>query len=474
MAIKTEQKSHLGRYASLYLLVIGGVVLLWGLLQLGSWLTADAITPVPAQPIEHPGFFAEWLAHLNHPVAHFFLQLLVIMGACRLCGFLARQISQPAVMGEIFAGILLGPSLFGLIWPEAMTYLFPADSIKPLQLVSQLGLILFMFTVGLDVDLAYLRSKSYVAVVISHVSIVGPYLLGVMLAIALYSSYAPPGIAFIPFALFMGIAMSITAFPVLARIIHEREIGHTPFGSLALICAAIDDASAWCILAFVVAIVKATSLTGAVFTVGLSGLYIFVMFQVVRPWLATKVQVILDKGNNPTSLALLVLFVSALVTEIIGIHALFGAFVAGAMMPTQGQVRQQFLLKLEDISVLVLLPLFFTLTGLRTQIGLLNQPVLWLICVGIIAVAIAGKFGSTFITARALGQNIADASRLGILMNTRGLMELIVLNIGYDLGILSREIFTMLVIMAIVTTFMTGPALAWVEKRMARLDAEAT
>lgn len=464
MVTETKPSSNWQRQVALYAIVLVGIGLLWGLLHLGSWIYVDsATTTMPSKSVSNH-IWSEWLVHIKSPVAHFLLQLLVIMVASRLFGAWARKINQPAVMGEIFAGIFLGPSLFGLVWPEAMAFVFPKEALPSLQLVSQLGLVLFMFTVGLELDLNHLRHQSYAAAVISNISIVCPYLLGVALSLFLYASYAPPGIPFMAFALFMGIAMSITAFPVLARIIQERRLGHTSFGTLALICAAMNDASAWCILAFVIAVVKSTSLLGASFTVILSALYIGGMLKWVRPWLSNRLATNLQNGQESAAPALLVLFLSALVAEVIGIHALFGAFLAGVIMPTDRELRHRLILKLEDVSVLVLLPLFFTLTGLRTQIGLLNQPELWLVCLAIIAVAIAGKFGSTLLAARTLGQSWADASRLGILMNTRGLMELVVLNIGYDLGILSQEIFTMLVLMALLTTFMTGPALAWVER----------
>jgi Kef-type K+ transport system membrane component KefB len=392
------------------------------------------------------------------------MQLLVILAATRTCGWLARKVGQPAVMGEITAGILLGPSLLGLIWPDAMAFLFAPETLKPLQLVSQLGLVLFMFVIGMELEISYLQRKTQAAVVISHMSIVFPYVLGVALAAFLYRAYAPPTTSFLAFALFMGIAMSITAFPVLARILQERNITHTSFGAMALTCAAVDDVTAWCLLAAVVAIVKATSLGATLLTLGLSVAFVAVMLRGVRSLLFAWHQRYPVTGTAHVAGALFVMLLAALCTEIIGIHALFGAFLAGVVMPTAPSFRAHLRSRIEDLSLIVLLPLFFAFTGLRTQVGLLNAPGLWGVCALIIAVAVLGKYGGTLFAARATGHSWLDSHRLGFLMNTRGLMELVALNIGYDLGILSPEVFTMLVLMALVTTFMTGPGLTWVER----------
>jgi len=328
--------------------------------------------------------------------------------------------------------------------------------------------------IGLELDIHLLKHKAHTAVVVSHASIIIPFAMGVSLAYFLYVSFAPPHISFLAFGLFMGIAMSVTAFPVLARILHERGLTKTSVGSLALTCAAADDVTAWCILAAVIAIVQAGNLFSAVFTVLLALVYVFAMLKLVRPWLGR----LGDKpagaeGLNKTFVVIcfVVLFLSALTTEVIGIHALFGAFLAGASMPTQAGFRKVLASRIEDVSVIILLPLFFAFTGLKTQIGLLNDGLTWLICGLIITVAVAGKFGGSLLAAKFTGQSWSDSLAIGALMNTRGLMELIVLNIGYDLGVLSPTIFTMMILMALVTTFMTAPALYWIERIRSKTES---
>jgi Kef-type K+ transport system membrane component KefB len=345
-----------------------------------------------------------------------------------------------------------------------------------LHLLAQLGVILFMFFVGLELDLPAMRKRARAALLVSHTSIVAPFLLGCALALVLYSSLAPEGVGFVPFSLFMGIAMSITAFPVLARILRERGMINTPLGAIAIACAAVDDVTAWCILALVIAITKANGMGGAVMTVLLAVLFIAVMVLLVRPRVAAFAE--RDLGDERSSggrvvLALVFICAAALCTEIIGIHALFGAFLAGAIMSGSSRLGLLLRERVETFSAAFLLPLFFAFTGLRTEIGLLATVEDWLVCSGIIAVAIAGKFGGTLLASRVAGLNWHDSLTLGTLMNTRGLMELIVLNIGYDLGILSPRIFAMMVVMALVTTMMTGPVLSFLEWRRARATQQA-
>jgi Kef-type K+ transport system membrane component KefB len=320
-----------------------------------------------------------------------------------------------------------------------------------------------MFIVGLEVNVVHLRHKAHTAVVVSHASIVVPYFLGVTAALLLYTPLAGSGTTFLSFALFLGIAMSITAFPVLARILMDRGMEHTPLGTTSIACAAVDDATAWTILAFVVAIVKSTDLASSVLSMALVVVYVVAMIFVIKPrlprWLGVQPSsMTLTAGTLPA--VLVFSFSSALATEIIGIHALFGAFLAGAIMPTQAKFRDHLTLRLENFSSTFLVPLFFAFTGLRTQIGLLNDAESWMYCAAIILTATIGKLGSSMLAARFTGSSWIDSFSLGALMNTRGLMELIVINIGYDLGILSPRIFAMLVIMALVTTFMTGPLLS--------------
>ncbi|OYQ33170.1 cation/H(+) antiporter [Flavobacterium cyanobacteriorum] len=400
--------------------------------------------------------------NLTHPLALLLVQIIAILFVARLFGWICKRIGQPTVIGEMIAGIVLGPSLMGMFFPEYSALLFPKESLGNLQFLSQIGLILFMYVVGMELDLSVLRNKAKDAVIISHASIIIPFTLGTVLAYFIYDQFAPQGIAFSSFCLFLGIAMSITAFPVLARIVQERGLHRTRIGALVITCAAADDVTAWCILAAVIAIVKAGSFVSSLYILGLSVLYVLLMLYVVRPFLKRIGDLYGNKENvsKPVvAIFFLTLLISAYTTEIIGIHALFGAFMAGAIMPESMRFRNLFIEKVEDVSQIMLLPLFFVFTGLRTQIGLLDDPYMWEVCGFIILVAVVGKFLGSAITARFVGQNWRDSFTIGALMNTRGLMELIVLNIGFDLGVLSKEVFSMMVIMALATTFMTGPAL---------------
>lgn len=365
-------------------------------------------------------------------------------------------------MGEIFAGIFLGPSILGALSPSYLSYIFPANSMGYMKILSQIGLILFMFVVGMELDLNILKQKAKAATTISIVSIILPYSLGVALAYYLYAQFAPANVPFHAFALFMGIAMSITAFPVLARIIREKGLSNTRHGSIAITSAAVDDVSGWCILALVVAIVKATSVQDSVYTLLMTIAYILVMFFVVRPLLHrfSKIRDTAEVIKQSTiAVIFMVMLLSAWVTELIGIHALFGAFVAGVIMPQEWDLKKIIIDKVEDVALILLLPLFFVITGLRTEIGALNSLYLWGICLLIIFAAILGKFGGSALAAKLTGESNYSSLTIGALMNTRGLMELVILNIGYELGILKEDIFTMMVIMALVTTFMTSPLL---------------
>lgn len=431
--------------------------------QAGITEIATQAAPAAATPASE---WAQWLHTLQHPLSLLLLQIIVIVLVARLFGRLARFVKQPAVVGEIIAGICLGPSLLGWIWPGSSQFLFPADSLKSLQFLSQIGLAFFMFIVGMELDAGKVKHKAHDAIMISHASIILPFFLGVLLAYYMFPSFAPAHVSFISFALFMGIAMSITAFPVLARIVQERKLTGTPLGTLVITCAAADDITAWCMLAAVVAIAKAGSLIGTLITLAAALLFVAVMIYLVKPRLKSKLQRFMDTGRSKAAVALvfLVVLVSAWLAEVIGIHALFGAFLAGVIMPSDNTVKDLLTDKVEDVSVLLLLPIFFAFTGLRTQIGLLDRGHLWAVFGLIMLVAVIGKLGGSTLTAKLMGQNWTDALAIGALMNTRGLMELIVLNLGYDLGILSPEIFAMLVLMALATTFMTGPLLDLVKR----------
>jgi Kef-type K+ transport system membrane component KefB len=475
------------RTAQLYLLIVSlaafGIV---GILRTGNRL-APPVAPVAAQttalasphaaaPPASDSFFAAARGNLYQnatgSLSRLFLQLFIIIAVACVAGVLFTRIGQPAVVGEMIAGILLGPSLFGLLAPHTFGFVFAPSTLEPLRLFSQIGVCLFMFAVGMELDLSQLKRQVQTAIVVSHSSIVIPYLLGVILALFLYQTLAQPGASFVAFALFMGISMSITAFPVLVRILKDRNIFKTPLGSTATACAAVDDVTAWTILAFVVAIARANSLGGAAFSFGLVVVFVGLMLLIVKPglprWLGQGALDRPEPGKVTLAVVVGLVLASAFSTELIGIHALFGAFLAGAIMPSISGFREKLVVRVENISSVLLLPVFFAFTGLRTQIGLLSDARDWIICLIIIFVATLGKLGGSALAARLTGLDTRASLQLGALMNTRGLMELIALNIGYDLGILSQRIFTMLVIMAIVTTVMTGPLLTLFAKRERR------
>jgi Kef-type K+ transport system membrane component KefB len=375
-------------------------------------------------------------------------------------------------VGEVLAGILLGPSLLGWLWPAAAGFLFPPDSLGVLRLLSQIGVCLFMFVVGLELDASHLRQKAHAVLVVSHAGIMFPFLLGVLAALFLYSQFAGADASFPAFALFLGIALSITAFPVLARLLSERGLARSSLGVTAITCAAINDATAWGILACVVTIARAGYLVSTAFCLGLVFVFVAVMLWGVRPRLPQWLGVERSRGDEPSrgvvAAVLVLMIASSLATELIGIHALFGAFLAGVVMPRQPAFCEYLIVRLEHFSSLFLLPLFFAFSGLRTQVNLLNDMSSWLICLAIIGVATVGKLGGTMVAARFTGVNWNESFALGALMNTRGLVELVALNIGYDLGILPPRIFAMLVLMALVTTFMTAPLLhlgQWAKRR---------
>ena len=438
-------------------------ILMYWIVQRGKVLELGRIINVPGGgSSQWEEFVSSFLTNLHHPLSILLAQIITIILVARILGWICQKIGQPTVIGEIIAGIVLGPSLIGLYFPEFSNALFPTQSLGNLQFLSQIGLILFMFMVGMELDLKTLKNKAHEAIVISHASIIIPFALGMGLAYYIYQSFAPTGVLFLSFGLFIGIAMSITAFPVLARIVHERGIHKTRLGAIVITCAAVDDITAWCLLAAVIAIVKAGSFVSALYTIAIAIGYVFVMIKIVGPFLKRVGELYPTRENmskQVVAIFFLTLIFSSYATEVIGIHALFGAFMAGTIMPENTKFRNILTEKVEDVALVLLLPLFFVFTGLRTEIGLINDPNLWKITGLIILVAIVGKFVGSALAARFVGQNWRDSLSIGALMNTRGLMELVVLNIGYDLGILSPEIFSMMVIMALVTTFMTGPVL---------------
>lgn len=411
----------------------------------------DAAVEGAQRPIEHP-----FLLLLG--------QLAVVIVASRIFGYFAMRLRQPPVIGEMVAGIALGPSLFGWLFPDAFAQVFPMASIPLLGVVAELGVVFFLFVVGLELNPQLLRKRGHAAAAISHASIALPLLLGAAATLLLYQRLFSDQfeMRFTAAALFMGAAMSITAFPVLARILIERNLHRTQVGALAITCAAIDDVSAWCLLAFVVALARADGLMEAVNTTLLATGYVGVMVLVVRPFLR-RLAVLHDRQGRLTTgllaVIVVVLMASSLATAAIGIHALFGAFLAGAIMPKEGRFVRAITERIEPFTLVVLLPVFFAFTGLKTQIGLLSGADLWLMAGFLIAVACLGKFGGSAIAAHFCGMGWRESSAVAILMNTRGLMELVILNIGRQLGVISDAVFAMMVLMALTTTALTSPIL---------------
>ncbi len=405
--------------------------------------------------------------HIISPFGLLLLQVIVILIFARLVAWLFTKLGQPSVIGEIIAGIILGPSVMGWLWPEGFQFLFPSTSLYNIKLLSQFGLIFFMFVIGMELDLEEIKKQFRKSVVIAHSGIVFPFILGVAMSVVFYKEYAGEGSTLLTFALFVGISLSVTAFPVLARIIQEQGRMKDPIGVLSMASAANGDITAWCLLAVIMAIAQAGSPLSALFTVLFAVVYMLVMFLIVRPAFAviggayntTEVA-----GKGIVALAFVVLLISSYVTEILGLHALFGAFIAGVVMPANLNFRHMLTEKVEDVSLAVFLPLFFVSSGLSTEIGLLNTPTHWGVTLIITLVAILGKIGGTYGACRVVGESKRDSLYMGILMNTRGLMELVILSMGLQLGILSPVMYAILVIMTLVTTFMTTPTLVLVNK----------
>src|SRR4029450_1317505 len=433
-------------------MVLGGGALFLVIRRYGETLSA----PPPGAAVAT----ASAPAPAPDTILHVLLALAAVIILGRLLGFALRRVGQPPVIGEVVAGILLGPSLLGRVAPELASYILPASVAPFLNIVAQLGVVAYMFLVGLELNVDVVRERAHATVAPSHASIVLPFVLGSALALILYPRLATSDVSFTSFALFMGVAMSVTAFPVLARILKDRRMAQTELGAVALACAAADDVTAWCLLAFVVGVTQA-EIESAAWVAVLTLAFIAAMFFVVRPIVARLVA--RSRDAEPTldrlAVALVGLLPSALVTEHIGVHAIFGAFLFGAIIPYDIRLARTLIDKLEVFVTVLLLPAFFALTGMRTEIGLLSGLAEWLLCGVIIVVATAGKFGGTLTAARLTGMKWRDAASLGILMNTRGLMELVVLNVGLDLGVISPRLFTMMVIMALITTLMTTPVL---------------
>ncbi len=432
-----------------------------------AWIRARGgglVAPPPAGPARFGAAAEAGAGGVLAPIAvllHVLLALVAIIVTARLLGALFRRLQQPPVIGEVIAGIVLGPSLLGRLAPGLHDALLPAAIAPHINLLAQVGVILFLFLVGLELDTESLGRGTHATIAISHASIVVPFLLGSTLALALYPRLSSQDVPFTVFALFLGVSMSVTAFPVLARILTDRGLQGTPLGRLALTCAAVDDVTAWCLLALVVGVAQAR-LGSALATIGLTAAYVAFVLVLVRP-LALRLAARVDRAGRLTqgdlAVLLVALLLSALATEWIGIHALFGAFLLGAVVPHSSLVTRELTARLEDLVIVLFLPAFFAFTGMRTEIGLVAGTGQWLLCGAIVAVACLGKFGGTLAAARFAGLPWRQGSALGVLMNTRGLMELVVLSLGLDLKVLSPTLFTMLVLMAVATTVMTAPIL---------------
>lgn len=453
LSLDTAFGASRGRIVGVY----GGLLVLsLALLGVIHWFGGDLSAPPPAAPV--PTAVARGAGHTLY---HVLLALLVIVLVSRGMGVLFRRIGQPPVVGEVIAGIALGPSLLGAVAPSVSQYILPPPIAPHLGVLAQLGVVLFMFLVGLELNTGLLRDKPHAAIAISHASIVAPFLLGALLSLWLYPLLSNSSVPFTVFSMFMGVALSITAFPVLARILIDRGLDKTRLGVIAISCAAVDDVTAWCLLA-IVASMAAGQGQGGLLTVGLTALYIVAMWMLARPLIERYVRHVETQaapGRAVSVVVIAALLVSALITEAIGIHAIFGAFFLGALIPHQSKLAETLKAKLEDLVVVLLLPAFFAFTGMRTQIGLVSSLDHVLICGLIIVAATVGKLGGSYVAARAAGLGNRDAASLGALMNTRGLVELVVLNLGLDLGVISPLLFAMMVLMAIVTTFATSPLL---------------
>jgi Kef-type K+ transport system membrane component KefB len=394
------------------------------------------------------------------------VQIGVIIGVARLLGVLVRRLGQPQVIGEIVAGLLLGPSCLGWLAPGLFAALFPAPTLPFLRVLAEFGIVIFMFLIGLELNPALLHQRGRAAVVISGTSILVPLALGAALALLLYPSLADPDVSRLAFAGFVGAALAITAFPVLARILIERNLLRTRVGAMALTCAAVDDIAGWCLLALVAAVGRAHAAVAGGAIIAWLAVYLAVMLAAVRPLLRRFTAFYASRGSvsqNLLAIVMVLLLASALVTQWIGVHAIFGAFILGATMPKHGAFVRELSEKIEDFATVLLLPVYFAYTGLRTPVGLVGDPALWLAFLLLFAVAVAGKFGGGLVASRAMGLTWRESAALGALVNTRGLMELVILNVGLDLGLITPTVFAMMVLMAVISTAMTAPALALID-----------
>ncbi len=432
--------------------------------------TLDVVlTPAPRAPASPPA--AEFSATLqrtpDETVLAFFVAALVVMLFARLCGSLMPRLGQPRVMGEVLGGIILGPTVFGALDPGLQSTLFASDIVPYIGVAANLGLIFYMFLIGLEVDFTQLRGRVGTTLAISNTGLALPMMLGMAISLPLYGVLAPDT-RFLAFAVFVGVSMSVTAFPVLARIISERRMLKRPLGTLALSAAAVDDVSAWFLIALAIAIAGAGTGLDVIRTIVLAGVFVAFMALAVRPLLARAAVAYDELGRLPGTWLTIIfagVLASASITDKIGVAVILGAFVMGLVMPRHAGLSREVTQRVEDFTLTLLLPLYFAYTGLRTNVALLGQGDLILITVGLIAIAIVGKFGGTVIAARTMNLSWRESTALGTLMNTRGLTELIVLNLALDAGVMSQALFTSLVVMALVTTLMTGPLMRLIDPR---------
>ncbi len=426
------------------------------------------LAPLPGSP---PAAAAENLVAAktrtaDQLVVAFFIAIVIVMLFARLLGALMPRIGQPRVMGEVLAGILLGPSLFGIIAPHLQASIFAPDIVPIIGVIANLGLIFYMFLIGMEVDLGLLRGRMRTTLAVSNTALALPMSLGLLAAVPLYEVLAPGGTRYLAFALFVGVSMSITAFPVLARIVSERRMLKRPLGALAVSAAAVDDVSAWFLIALASAVAGAGTALIVFRTIGWAILFLIAMGFAVRPLLA-RAAVAYDELGRVPGLWITAIFagvlLSAITTDKIGIAVIFGGFVFGAVMPRHAGLSEDITRRVEDFVLVLLLPLFFAYTGLRTDVTELGSSTLILITLGLIAIAIVGKYGGAVIAARVMRLPWRESAALGALMNTRGLTELIVLNLALSLGVISSALFAALVVMALVTTFMAGPVLRLID-----------
>ena len=455
--------NRLAREILLYAVLLSAAVLIYMLIhKYGERIPMPTRAPADLGAVGGPTG-----GHDADVMLHILIALSVVIAVARAGGIVFRFLGQPAVVGEIIAGIMLGPSLLGRVWPEASAYILPPMVAPFLDVLAQLGIILYMFLVGLELDKGLMAERGESAVAISHASIAVPFLLGNALALLLYPEIAAAGIPFTGFSLFMGVSMSVTAFPVLSRILADLGLSQTPLGVTALTCAAVDDVTAWCLLAVVVGVVEAHG-TGSLITAAMAVAYIVFMIVLVRPQILRLTERQENSGHltqGMMAIVFILLMISALTTDLIGIHAMFGAFAVGALIPSNSKLAHDMKERLEDVLVVLLLPIFFALTGLRTRIGLVSGTEAWVLCGLVIVVASVGKFGGSSVAARLTGLSWRDSAALGVLMNTRGLAELIVLNVGLQLRVINPRMFAMLVVMSLVTTLATTPVLHLIRRR---------